>query len=64
MHGATRIVGEERFGNLQRADALAFRFDVDGTRRIESLQRFDELALERLLRGLRIDGRSPSSDPR
>ena len=47
---------EQRLGDLQRADALALRFDVDGARRIESLQRFDELALERLLRGLRIDG--------
>src|SRR5258705_13503097 len=48
--------GEQRLGNLQAANPLAFRFDVHGTRRLECLECGNQPALEGLLRWLRIDG--------
>ena len=54
MHSAAAHRGQQRVGQLHGADLLALRFDVDRTRRVEPLERRDQLALERLLRRLRV----------
>ncbi len=47
---------EQRAGNLDAADALAFGFDVHRARRIERIERGDQFAVEHLLRWLRAIG--------
>ena len=63
MHGSGAHRGEQRVGQLHRADPLALRFDVDGRARIEALERGAELAVERLLRGLRLAGQVAEQRP-
>src|SRR4029079_2019710 len=45
---------EQRLGDLQVADLAALGLDVDRTRRVQRFERSEELALEALLRRLRI----------
>ena len=50
---------DQRLGHAQGADALAFRLDKDGARRIKTAQRMPDCALETFLIGLRLIGQRP-----